>query len=76
MVSHAALVLGALLGRGLRWCARERGAEVPEYVIVVAVVAMLAVVGLVAVKTGLIANLDGIANCLAGTAAGTASSCA
>lgn len=54
---------------------RERAAEVPEYVIVVAIIAMLAVVGLVAVKAGLLSNLNAIANCLTGTAVGTASSC-
>lgn len=66
----------SVLGRLWRaWCS-ERGAEVPEYVIVVAIIAMLAVVGLVAVKAGLLNNLDAIANCLNGTASGTSSSCA
>ena len=61
---------------GIQAFLRERrGAEVPEYVIVVAIIAMLAVVGLVSVKSGLLANLNGIASCLTGTAAGTASSC-
>lgn len=75
-----AMQMAMFLGRGLAgvraalW--QERGAEVPEYVIVVAIIAMLAVVGLIAVKTGLLSNLNGIANCLTGTAAGTASSCA
>lgn len=55
--------------------ATERAAEVPEYVLVVAIVAMLAVAGLVAVKTGLVSNLNNIASCLTGTAAGTATSC-
>jgi len=72
----AALTLRAVAARLLRLAGAEDGAEVPEYVLVVAVVAMLAVVGLVAVKTGLLSNLNGIANCLTGTAAGTATSCA
>ena len=53
----------------------EKGAEVPEYVIVVAIIAMLAVVGLIAVKSGLLSNLNGIAQCLSSTASGSASSC-
>lgn len=59
------------------WCCwkDERGAEVPEYVIVVAIIVMLAVVGLISVKHGILDNLDGIANCLSGTATGTAASC-
>lgn len=61
--------------RVVRWWRDERGAEVPEYVIVVAIIAMLAVVGLVAVKQGLLSNLNGIAHCLTGTANGTADSC-
>jgi len=69
-------VLGSLAARARRALATERGAEVPEYVLVVAIVAMLAVVGLVAVKTGLLSNLNNIANCLTGTAQGTATSCA
>ncbi len=70
------MLLGRLADRLRRALSEERGAEVPEYVIVVAIIAMLAVVGLIAVKTGLLSNLNGIANCLTGTAAGTASSCA
>ncbi len=68
--------LSTAWGRLWRAWNSERGAEVPEYVIVVAIIAMLAVVGLVAVKAGLLNNLDAIANCLNGTAAGTSSSCA
>ncbi len=64
-----------LLLRGRRVLTAECGAEVPEYVLVVAIVAMLAVAGLVAVKAGLVSNLDNIANCLTGTAQGTATSC-
>lgn len=59
-----------------RRLAGERGAEVPEYVIVVAIIAMLAVVGLVSVKAGLLSNLTAIATCLQGTAGGTAATCA
>ena len=53
----------------------ERGAEVPEYVLVVAVIAMLAVGGLVAVKAGLASNLSNIASCLGAAAGGSVSSC-
>ena len=72
---QAAMFLGRLADRLRRALSEERGAEVPEYVIVVAIIAMLAVVGLVAVKAGLLSNLNGISNCLTGTASGTASSC-
>ncbi len=65
-----------------RWCGRrtavwlrsERGVEIPEYVIVLAVVAALAVGGLVMVKAGIVQNLDGIAGCLGAVASGTAGS--
>ena len=57
------------------WWVDEGGAEVPEYVIVVAIIAMLAVVGLVSVKQGILSNLTGIAHCLTGAANGTATSC-
>ncbi len=67
--------LVGLARRLQRWCRSERGAEVPEYVIVIAIVAMLAVTGLVSVKTGLLSNLQNIATCLTSTAAGTADSC-
>ena len=74
------LRLASAASRGLEWLRRlaagETGAEVPEYVLVVAIIAMLAVVGLVAVKTGLLSNLNGIANCLTGAAQGTSASCA
>jgi Flp pilus assembly pilin Flp len=72
------------LGRvGMRWwvtrgrtaLSSERGAEVPEYVLVVAIIAMLAVVGLVAVKNGLLSNLNGISSCLQSTAGGSATAC-
>ena len=72
---QVALLLSRAGDRAWRALSEQRGAEVPEYVIVVAIIAMLAVVGLVAVKAGLLSNLNGIANCLTGTAAGTASSC-
>lgn len=60
----------------LRAMARsERGAEVPEYVLVVAIIAMLAVGGLVAVKSGLQKNLANISTCLTTAATSSASSC-
>lgn len=76
MTLRMAMWVGDAVARVQRFLAEERGAEVPEYVIVVAIIAMLAVVGLIAVKTGLLSNLNGIANCLTGTAGGTATSCA
>lgn len=77
MFAMRTMLLLADLGSRLRDAmAAERGAEVPEYVLVVAIVAMLAVVGLVAVKTGLLSNLNNIATCLTGAAAGTSASCA
>ncbi len=66
---------GRIRARIRGWWRDERGAEVPEYVIVVAIIAMLAVVGLVSVKQGILSNLNGIAHCLTGAANGTASSC-
>ncbi len=75
LVLQAAMFLGRLADRLRRALSEEHGAEVPEYVIVVAIIAMLAVVGLVAVKAGLLSNLNGISACLSGTASGTASSC-
>ncbi len=80
MLTLQVLDLARALARAWRarfWpaLAGERGAEVPEYVLVVAIIAMLAVVGLVAVKNGLLSNLNGISNCLQSTAAGSASSC-
>ena len=70
------LLLTNLCSWGRDALTSERGAEVPEYVLVVAIVAMLAVVGLVAVKTGLLSNLNNIANCLTGAAAGSSTACA
>ena len=69
------LWLQSSLRRLIAFVSAERGAEVPEYVLVVAIVAMLAVIGLVAVKNGLITNLNGISNCLQSTASGTAAAC-
>jgi Flp pilus assembly pilin Flp len=71
-------VAAACAARCRAWWAllrAERGAEVPEYVLVVAVIAMLAVGGLVAVKAGLASNLSNIASCLSATAGGSATSC-
>ena len=75
VVLHSPL-LRQVVAAWVRRMAGERGAEVPEYVIVVAIIAMLAVVGLVAVKAGLLSNLTAIATCLQGTADGTAATCA
>lgn len=72
---QCSLWLQASLRRFWAFIAAERGAEVPEYVLVVAIVAMLAVIGLVAVKNGLLSNLTGISNCLQSAASGTASAC-
>ena len=72
---QVALLLSRAGVRARRALSEQRGAEVPEYVIVVAIIAMLAVVGLIAVKTGLLANLNGISSCLTSTAAGSATSC-
>jgi len=72
------LNLWVALGWTARWCRAwvqdERGVEIPEYVIVLAVVAALAVGGLVMVKAGIVQNLDGIASCLGAVANGTAAS--
>ena len=72
---QVALLLSRAGVRARRALSEQRGAEVPEYVIVVAIIAMLAVVGLIAVKSGLLSNLNGIATCLSSTAAGSATSC-
>ncbi len=60
--------------RCLQWLSVERGVEIPEYVMVLAVVVALAVGGLVLVKAGILHNLTGIANCLGAVANGQATS--
>ena len=72
---QVALLLSRAGARARRALCSERGTELPEYVIVLAIIVMLAVVGLVAVKSGLVTNLNGIASCLTSTAAGSATSC-
>lgn len=70
------LLVARLWGTRLRcWWHDEAGAEVPEYVLVVAIVAMLAVGGLVALKGGITTTLGDITNCLSGVAGGSSSTC-